>query len=119
MDDARVWEFETALWTEGADHYRRAVDPDGLMVLPAAPYVFDGRAATAAVADAPRWTRVRMSDRHIVRPETGWIVVAYAATADRGDAATYQAFCTSTYRRRDSGDWCLVQHQQTPVPQAG
>jgi hypothetical protein len=41
------------------------------------------------------------------------IVVAYHAKAVKGDE-TYEAHCTSTYRRRSHDDWLVVQHQQTP-----
>lgn len=114
MDDTRVWEFETGLWTGDADHYRQSVDDDCLMVLPAPPFVFDGEAAIKAVADTPRWDSVTLSDQRISRPQDGLIVVAYGVEAQRDGSEPYRAHCTSTYRRLSHEEWRVVQHQQTP-----
>lgn len=113
MDDDRVWAFEESLWTADAEHYRASIDAECLMVLPMPPYVMSGEAAVAAVAATPRWSSVDLSERHVARPEEGMIVVAYHASAARGDER-YEAHCTSTYRRRGHEDWQVVQHQQTP-----
>lgn len=113
MEDARVWEFEESLWTADADHYRESIDDACLMVLPAPPFVFTGEQAIAAVIGTPRWSSVELSERQVARPEEGLIVVAYRARADR-DGESYEAHCTSTYRRLGHDDWKVVQHQQTP-----
>jgi ketosteroid isomerase-like protein len=114
MDDARVWSFEEGLWTGDADHYRTLVDAECLMVLPTPPYVFSGEQAIAAVSDTPRWTTVDLSERRIARPQGGLIVVAYEVTAERDGVPSYQARCTSTYRRIAHDEWRVIQHQQTP-----
>jgi len=113
MDDDRVWAFEESLWTADADHYRESIDDECLMVLPQPPFVMSGAQAIEAVAATPRWSSVELSDRQVARPEEGLIVVAYHARATKGDE-TYEAHCTSTYRRRGHEDWLVVQHQQTP-----
>ncbi len=113
MDDQRVWTFEESLWTGDADHYRESIDDECLMVLPQPPFVMSGAQAIEAVAATPRWSSVDLSDRQVARPEEGLIVVAYHARATKGDE-TYEAHCTSTYRRRGHEDWLVVQHQQTP-----
>jgi hypothetical protein len=113
MDDQRVWAFEESLWTADADHYRESIDDECLMVLPQPPFVMSGAQAIEAVAATPRWSSVDLSDRQVARPEEGLIVVAYHARATKGDE-TYEAHCTSTYRRRGHEDWLVVQHQQTP-----
>ena len=113
MNDERIWEFEQSLWTGDADHYRESIDDECLMVLPAPPYVFTGAQAITAVADTPRWDEVTLSQRQVMRPEEGLIVVAYQAQAHRGDEG-YEAHCTSTYRRLAHEEWRVVQHQQTP-----
>ena len=114
MDDARIWEFETSLWTADADTYREAIDEHCLMVVPAAPFVLGGEDAVASVQDTPRWTTVEITDRQVARPQEGLIVVAYKAEASRGDGKAYTAYCTSTYRRLEHEVWRVVQHQQTP-----
>jgi len=117
MDDHRVWVFEEGLWTGDAAHYRDAIDDECLMVLPAAPFVMTGRQAIDAVSDTPRWSKVALSERQIMRPQEGLIVVAYKAVAAR-DLSVYEAYCTSTYRRLSHEKWHVVQHQQTLPPPA-
>ena len=113
MDDDRVWSFEKGLWDGGPDHYRELVDDECLMVLPHPPFVLSGSQAIEAVANTPRWTRVEISNGRIARPQDGLIVIAYHVDAARDDD-TYEADCTSTYRRLSQGVWRVVQHQQTP-----
>ena len=118
MDDDRVRGFETALWIGGEEVYRRSIDPDCLMVVPAAPFVMSGGEAIEAVSRTPRWETVEFEDLRIARPQEGLIVLAYGVRASRGDE-TYGAYCTSTYRRVAHEQWQVVQHQQTLPPAAG
>jgi hypothetical protein len=111
--DNRVWSFEKSLWTCDADHYRELVDDECLMVLPQPPFVLSGAQAIEAVASTPRWSDIEISDERISRPQEGLIVIAYQARASR-DGETYEAHCTSTYRRLEHEVWRVVQHQQTP-----
>ncbi|TXM97162.1 nuclear transport factor 2 family protein [Methylobacterium sp. WL64] len=113
MDDDRVWSFEKSLWTCDADHYRELVDEECLMVLPQPPFVLGGTQAIEAVASTPRWANIEISNERISRPQEGLIVIAYQAKASR-DGETYEAHCTSTYRRLEHEVWRVVQHQQTP-----
>lgn len=113
MDDDRVWSFEKSLWDGSPDHYRERVDDECLMVLPHPPFVLSGRQAIEAVANTPRWTKIAFSKGQIARPQEGLIVVAYHVDASRDDE-TYEAHCTSTYRRLSHEVWRVVQHQQTP-----
>jgi len=116
MEDHRVWAFEEGLWTGDAAHYRDAVDDECLMVLPAAPFVLTGKQAIEAVSETPRWSKVALSERQIMRPQEGLIVVAYKAVASKDQESRYEAFCTSTYRRLSHEHWRVVQHQQTLPP---
>lgn len=113
MDDERVWSVEKSLWTCDADHYRELVDDECLMVLPQPPFVLSGAQAIEAVASTPRWSEIEISDARIARSQEGLIVIAYRATASR-EGETYEAHCTSTYRRLEHEVWRVVQHQQTP-----
>lgn len=113
MDDNRVWSFEKSLWVGDADHYRELVDGECLMVLPHPPFVMSGKQAIEAVAKTPRWSNIDISNGQISRPQEGLIVIAYNAKASRDDE-TYEANCTSTYRRLSHEEWRVVQHQQTP-----
>ena len=114
MDDDRVWAFEESLWTADAEHYRKSIDDECLMVLPAPPFVFSGEQSIKAVSETPRWSRVELSERRVSRPQEGLIVVAYRARAEREGSGGYEAHCTSTYRRLEHEEWRVVQHQQTP-----
>jgi hypothetical protein len=118
MDDNRIWEFEESLWTGDAEHYHEAIDNECLMVLPAEPFVVTGRQAIDAVSDTPRWSKVDLSERQVVRPQEGLIVVAYRANATKEGQDGYEAYCTSTYRRISHEEWRVVQHQQTLRPVA-
>lgn len=112
MDDDRVWSFEKGLWLGDADHYRELVDDECLMVLPHPPFVLTGKQAIEAVANTPRWNEVDLSKRQVARPQEGLIVIAYHARAAR-DGETYEAHCTSTFRRLSHEEWRVVQHQQS------
>ena len=113
MDDARLWGSEEGLWTADADQYRAVIDGECLMVLPDTPHIFKGEAAVAEVSRTPRWTQVVFADQKVSRPQDGLIVIAYAVRATR-EAETYEACCTTTYRRLAHEDWRVVQHHQTP-----
>ena len=113
MDDERVWAFEESLWAADGEHYQHSVDDEVVMVLPSEPFVLHGEAAKQAVIDTPRWSEVDLSRRTVSRPQEGLIVVAYHAKVAR-EGETYEAWCTSTYRRLAHERWTVVQHQQTP-----
>ena len=113
MDDDRIWQFEESLWLGDAATYRNLIDDECVMALPAAPHIFDTGAAIEAVASTPRWSEVEFTERRVQRPEEGLIVIAYRARAGR-DGETYEAFCTTTIRRRAHENWLVVQHSQLP-----
>lgn len=113
MEDARIWAFEESLWTADAEGYEEKVDDGVVMVLPTEPFVLQGEAAKAAVKNTPRWSQVDLGQRTVSRPQEGLIVVAYHASVSR-DGESYEAWCTSTYRRIAHEEWTVVQHQQTP-----
>jgi len=113
MEDARIWEFERALWVGDSRLYDEAIDDQCLMVVPAPPFVLTGQEAIEAVKQTPRWSQVEFSDGRIARPQEGVIVIAYGVRAAR-EGEAYEAHCTSTYRRLAHEQWRVVQHQQTP-----
>ena len=122
MDDDRIWRFEEQLWLGDAETYRALIDQECVMVLPAAPHVFDAGAAIEAVAHTPRWSEVAFSAQRVQRPQEGLIVIAYQAEAKRAKESggeAYKAWCTTTIRRRGHEDWVVVQHSQLPPLHAG
>lgn len=88
MNEDRIWEFETELWTGSAEAYDRKVADDCVMALPTDPWLLDGAAARKAVKETPRWDTVEFSDTHVAKPEHGLIVIAYRAKASRGGKLT-------------------------------
>ena len=115
MEDKQVWTLEERLWTGNADAFATLVDEAGIMLVPTAPFLLEGRDAVTAIADAPRWQEVDFAHGKIARPEEGLIVVAYKAVAKREGEDLFNAWCSSTWRRRAHDDWKLVQHQQMHV----
>jgi hypothetical protein len=113
MDESRIWSFEESLWTADPQHYAESIDDECVMVVPQPPYVLTGEQAIAAVSDTPRWTEIELTERQVMRPQEGLIVIGYKASASKGDEH-YVAYCTSTYRRLAHEEWRVVQHQQTP-----
>ena len=113
MDDDRIWRFEEKLWLGDAETYRKLIDDECVMALPAEPYVYTADSAIAAVANTPRWSSVEFTERKVQRPEEGLIVIAYKAKAAR-DGEAYEAYCTTSMRRRAHEDWLVVQHSQLP-----
>jgi len=111
MDDDRVWNFETGLWKASEERYHERVDPECIMALSHAPYLFQGEAAVEAVTGTPEWDEVSFSNRSISRPQEGLIVVGYEVDAHKGDTH-FRAACTSVYRRIEHEEWTVVQHAQ-------
>lgn len=114
MDDLRVWSFERDLWIGDPALYEQAIDPECLMVLPAPPFVLTGGQAIEAVNATPRWSEVEFDEQRISRPQEGLVVSAYRVRASKAQIESFEAYCTTTYRRVAHEDWRVVQHQQTP-----
>lgn len=111
MDDDRVWSFEENLWRASEDRYHERIDPECVMALSHAPFLFHGEAAIKAVSGTPEWDQVTFSNQHISRPEEGLIVVGYKVRAGKGEIR-FAAACTSVYRRKGHEEWTVVQHSQ-------
>ena len=114
MNDDRLWEFEKELWVGGPEAYEEKVAEDVVMSLPAAPFLYDRRAAIEAVKDTPRWTEAEFTDTRVERHQEGLIAIAYRVKASRDDHE-YEALCTSTLLRLGHENWVVIQHQQTPL----
>jgi len=111
VDDNRVWNFEESLWRASEERYHEQVDPECIMALSHAPYLFSGKEAVEAVSGTPEWDAVTFSDKTISRPEEGLIVVGNRVKAKKGETR-FTAACTSVYRRKAHEDWSVVQHAQ-------
>lgn len=103
-----------ALATDGAAataHYDRVLADEVLVLLPGGLVLDDRQAVVESMGGAP-WDRYELSDERVLPLDPNAAVVAYRASAARGDT-TYAASFASTYVRQD-GRWRLAVHQQTP-----
>jgi hypothetical protein len=114
VDDSEAWTLERSFWTGDPALYAQGLDPAGLMVFPPPAGIMDAEAARAGIAAGPRWREVRFADRRIARAADGLLVLAYRAQADREGGQTYEAYCSSVYRKAGE-HWLLLLHQQTPA----
>jgi hypothetical protein len=115
MSAEKIWALEEKLWCGDARQMEAALDPECVMAFPAPVGILAGPPSIRqALEEAPRWSRVALSERDLHRPAPDVLVLAYRTSAQRDEAPPYNAYCTSTYRRRIDG-WRLVQHQQTPI----
>lgn len=114
MDDTRIWNFEDSLWRASEERYHEQVDPECVMALSHAPYIFSGQDAVEAVNGTPEWDEVSFEDKTVSRPQEGLIVVGYKVQATKGETR-YVAACTSVYRRKSHEDWTVVQHSQVAL----
>lgn len=117
MTDDEVWSYEESLWTGGADHYRKSIHPDCVVVLPEQPFAMSGAEAIEAVADTPRWEAAELTERTLSRLTDGLIAISYKAHATRSDEG-YTAWSSSVYQKGERG-WQVIQHSQTVPPVAG
>ena len=112
-DEQRVWQLEEQFWTGSVEGSSAAVHAEALMAFPAPAGILGHAAILEGLRGSARWQAVAMEDRLLSGPADDLIVLAYTARAVRAGAATYAAYCTSTWLR-SGGDWKVVQHQQTP-----
>ncbi|AJE48350.1 DUF4440 domain-containing protein [Celeribacter indicus] len=107
-----LWTQERRFWIEGAEEYRRHMDPGCVMVF-AGRGILMGPDILAALRDAERWREVSFTGQTLYHSDDV-AVLAYFATAVKA-AGDYRAACSSTYHRSDTGAWALVSHHQSPL----
>ena len=111
-------ELERAAWdalsTDGAAaaFYEEVLATDVLMLLPGGMVIDDRDAVIHSMQGAP-WSSFELADERVHRLTDTSAVVAYRATARRGDQE-YTALFNSTYVREGEA-WRLALHQQTPL----
>lgn len=118
-DPQTLLDIERAAWaalaTSGeaaAAFYERSLADDVLMLLPGGTVIDDRSTVVDSMRGEP-WTSYDLSDMRVHTLTAASAVVAYRATATRGDFE-YSALFNSTYVEVD-GEWRLALHQQTPV----
>jgi hypothetical protein len=110
----RLTALEREFWGGDAAFYDEHLSDDALMVFPEPVSIMNRDETVRSIADAPRWSDVRMEDVRMVPLTATAAVLTYRATARRGDDAPYLARASSVYVERD-GMWTLAFHQQGPL----
>jgi hypothetical protein len=112
-------ELERAAWRalsttgdDAAEFYERVLASQVLMLLPGGLVIDDRRKVVQSMHGEP-WSSYELSDERTIPLGADAAVVAYKATAQRGEFR-YTALFNSTYVR-EGGEWRMVLHQQTPV----
>ena len=110
-------ELEQQFWANAGDaaFYREQLAEDSLMVFPAPFGLMEREPTIAAVEASPGWERFELRELRLLRLSEDAAVLAYRASAARSGSA-YGCYASSVYSRR-AGDWKLVLHQQTPIPE--
>lgn len=110
--EGEAWRALSTGGDAAAAHYERDLAADVLMLLPGGLVIDDRQTVVDSMRGAP-WDAYEITDERVVELGADVAVVAYRATARRGDH-DYEALFNSTYVRQD-GAWKLALHQQTPV----
>lgn len=112
--ESSIYELERGFWTEGPDHYRAHADDSCLVVFPGMASLLSNAELAETVTGGPRWQDLEIDPKGMIRPAPGVVVIAYEASARRGDEPRYRAAVSSGYVDR-GGLWKLAWHQQTPL----
>jgi hypothetical protein len=110
--EREAWKALTTSGDAAQYFYDHVLANDVLILMPGG-LVMDTRDAVVAVMHEADWTDVEASDERVVPLSPDAAVVAYRATAKRW-GSEYTALFNSTYVR-ESGQWRLKVHQQTPL----
>jgi hypothetical protein len=107
-----AWDALATSGEAAATFYEERLSRHPLVLLPGGMSIDDRDAIIDSMRGAP-WDRFELSDERVIDLTDDAAVVAYRATAVRGDHE-YTALFNSTYVHED-GEWRMALHQQTPV----
>jgi len=109
-----IYELERGFWTGDADYYRAHGDETCLVIFPGMVKALSRAELAETVTAGPRWQDLKIEPKGILHPSPGVVVIAYEASARKGDEPRYAAAVSSGYVDR-GGLWKLAWHQQTPL----
>lgn len=115
IDD--LFDIERGFWLEGEEFFLRHVDEKCLLAFPQMGEMHGVRTREEIAASATRpgrWRDLKVSSRHLIRPEPEMAIISYHAEVVRFDGQPYAAMVSSAYVRRGDG-WKLAFHQHSPV----
>jgi hypothetical protein len=107
-----AWQALSTSGEAAAAFYEEVLAEQVLMLLPGGLVIDDRAQVIDSMRGAP-WTSFELADERVLDLGDGSAVVAYRATATRGDQ-DYAALLNSTYVREGDA-WRLALHQQTPI----
>lgn len=110
----RLFDLEEGFWHGDAEFYRLNADANCLVNFPGMVDILDNEALAHSVSSDERWRDVSFSNGKCFTPTANVAVLAYEATARKGEGALERASVTSGYVERD-GKWKLAWHHHTPL----
>lgn len=114
-DEQELWALEERFWTGGEEFYRDRLAADCVMLFPAPVGRLSGEQILASLAGTPRWSRVTIRNRRVLRPAERFVLLVYEAAGEREDPPSpYRTLAASGYVLHH-GKWRLAFHQQTPA----
>jgi hypothetical protein len=111
---SRLVELERQFWQGDADFYRKNADEKCLVNFPGMVDVLDNEVLAQSVSSDARWRDIAFEKVVLLRPTDAVTVIAYEATATKGDGDPQTSSVTSGYVERD-GAWKLAWHHHVPL----
>lgn len=112
-----LFAIEEGFWLSGEAHFLEHLSRECLLVFPQMGEmhgVFPRERVAATATSANRWRDLRLTDRHLLRPQADVAIISYRADVTRADGQPYSALVSSGYVRRRDG-WKLAFHQHSPL----
>ena len=112
-----LFDIEQGFWLSGKEHFFEHVDQECLLAFPQMGEmhgVFARERVAATATTANRWRDLRLTERHLLRPNSDAAIISYRADVTRADGQPYSALVSSAYVQRKDG-WKLAFHQHSPV----
>jgi hypothetical protein len=109
-----LFDLEEGFWEGDAEFYRLNADAKCLVAFPGMVQVLENEALAGTVTAEARWKDVSFSNETLYCPTPNVAVIAYEASARKGDGEPQTSSVTSGYVERD-GKWKLAWHHHTPL----
>jgi hypothetical protein len=110
----RLFDLEEGFWEGDAEYYRLNADEKCLVAFPGMVDLLDNEALAGTVATDDRWKDIAFSRQTLYCPTPDVAVIAYEASARKGEGEPQKSSVTSGYVERN-GRWKLAWHHHTPL----
>ena len=81
--EERLWTIEELFWKGDSDFYRDHLTADCLMLFPEPFGILTNKQIVGSIANAPRWSRVTIEDRRILKFSDGALILTGSKTSSR------------------------------------